>query len=351
MTAILVHTERGSPRRGARIAALGLVLSALSLGHVVLFAALLAALVVTEAYDGDTIGIRRVGELAALALAVLVVARLLGGFFTQGHGLPTPRLEVHLGFEDTSASNLEWHLRSFGLLLPLGLAGLFLLRRERLLFALLLSGSLLVLNTVRYAYSADIVKFGTLAAITLGVLSAAAIARVLSGRPGLWRLLVAGALIVPASAGGVLFPLTYALDLYEIPKAYREGPEELFPVDVAAVVWLRGHARAGEMVYRSGRASHGYAQWGGLPQPEVSWTTKAFALPEGRIAAREQLLKVMPPDAGPWRRDGFRWFVLDPSSDDKALNRYADAWIARGEARQAMSFGPLRIVELLPRAP
>ena len=146
----------------------------------------------------------------------------------------------------------------------------------------------------------------------------------------------------------MLFPLTYALDLREIPAAYRQLPDALGGPDVAAVVWLRDHAAPGEMVYRNSTATHGYAQWGGLPQPEVTWATRAFALPEARVAARERLLKAMPTDPDAWRRDGFRWFVLDGSPADKPLSQHAEAWIAGGRARVATTFGPLRVVELPP---
>jgi hypothetical protein len=348
ITAILLHTERRPPRRAARLAAFFLVLAMLSMSQIVAFAALLPSLVVAEALDEDGLDLRRALPLAAVAGLALAAARLLGGFFTRAPDLPPLPLEFHAGFEETWPATIAWNLRSFGLLLPLGLAGLALVRRARPLFALLVAGSVVVLNTVRYGYSADMMKFGTLASILFGVLGAAAIARLLGSRPGPPRVLLAGALLVPATAAGVLFPLSYDLDLREIPGAYRALPDALGASDVAAVVWLRARAAPGEMVYRGAAATHGYAQWGGLPQPEVTWATRAFALPEARVVAREQLLKAMPTDPEAWRRDGFRWFVLDGSPADHALGQRAEAWIAGGRARVAATFGALRVVELLP---
>jgi hypothetical protein len=206
-----------------------------------------------------------------------------------------------------------------------------------------------VVNTVRYPHSSDIMKFATLASIALSVAACAALSRLLPrGRPASpARTAVASVLLSLVCVWGVTFPLCYALNLDEIPHGNQEKPSALDPSDVDAVVLLRRLARPGEMVYRAGAASYGYAQWGGLPQPQITWSTRAFGFPPARIAAREQLLHDVPEGPGPWRAQGFRWFVLEGSDEDTVLRERALAWVAEGEARLVATFGALQVIELL----
>src|SRR5262249_31575768 len=70
-----------------------------------------------------------------------------------------------------------WHFANFGLILPLGAVGLFFLARERLLFALLVGGSLVIFESLRYRWTWDIAKFATVAALVLSFGASAALRR------------------------------------------------------------------------------------------------------------------------------------------------------------------------------
>ena len=174
-------------------------------------------------------------------------------------------------------------------------------RRARLLFGLLAAGSLVVVNAVRYVGTADIIKFATVAAIALGILASAAVARLLPPPPASRpppapaRIAAAAVLAAAASAWGCFFVLVFVLDLGDIPASMRAGPAPLEPADVSAVTFLRSRVRRGEVVFRNQRASLGYAHWGGLPQPWVSWMDWSFGIAPDRIRAREDAAPITPP--------------------------------------------------------
>ncbi len=244
-----------------------------------------------------------------------------------------------------------WNAKTFGLLPLLGVAGFVVLRRAALFFGALALGSLVVVNAVRFTGSEDIMKFATLGSIGLAVLAGAALGRLIPS-PGLAsarspaRLVAAALLTLSIVAHGGAYLLLYARNGDDIIPVLRAGPERLSPADVTAVTFVRQQARPGEMVFRNASAMHGYAQWGGLPQPWLSWTAQAFGLPPARLAARNALLQHLPAEPGPYRAQGFRWFVLDAT--DTALNRAADAWITHGDAHLARTLGTLRVIELSP---
>jgi hypothetical protein len=328
----------------------------ISMSQIVLFVALVPSLVVAEAYYEDRLEIRRALPLAGVAVCSVIVARLFGGFFTSAPDLPSLPFKLHAGFSDTISETVRWNAKSFGLLLPLGVIGLAVMRRARLLFFLLIAGSILVLNGVRYGLSADIMKFGALAAIALSVAGSAAIARLLPAEPrrspaeprrSPARVAIAALVLAGACVWGVLFPLVFALDLAEIPGPLRTKPDVLGADDVRAISFLRRRVKPGEMVYRGDLVSHGYAQWGGLPQPAITWSTKAFGFPPERVAARERLMATKPADVAAWRRERFRWLVIDDGKDDAAVRRNVEAWASRGQARLVATFGALRVFELL----
>jgi len=43
-----------------------------------------------------------------------------------------------------------------------------------------------------------------------------------------------------------------------------------------AIAWIRTRIRPGEIVYRNAASTYSFAQWGGLPQPWIQWTARAF---------------------------------------------------------------------------
>jgi hypothetical protein len=254
------------------------------------------------------------------------------------------RLVLHAGFADDLATTLAWNARTFGALLPLGLAGLVVARRGRVLWGLLAAGSIAVVNGVRFVGTDDIMKFATVASLALGVLGASALAR-LGARPSAPRRAAVAVLAAAATAASVAFLLAFALDVPGIPEALRRRPEPLSPPEIAALTFVRARARAGELVFHATRGSTGWAQWGGVPQPQRAWTDLVFGLPGVRLTARDQMLERAPYEvsAEAYRAQGFRWLVLD---GETWLTRASRGWIRAGKAREAARFGSLSIVEL-----
>jgi hypothetical protein len=347
LTAIAIFSERRPSSPGARLAALWLVLTMLSLSEIVLFVTVVPSLVVAAYFENGERKLRPMVELTAVALLSLVAAKLAGGFFTEASGMPHLRFALHAGVADSTRDSLVWNLKTFGVLLPLGLAGCFILRRERALFVLLLFGSLAVVNFVRYEQSWDIAKFATVASIALSVLGSAVIARLLprtNARPvdGL-RSAAAVVLLIPLLAGGVLYPLVYIGELPGIPPGFKVA-DPLSEDDARAVSFLRRRVRAGELVYRSPKQARAYAQWGGLPEPWCDQAVTRFGFPAARVAARQRLFKSLPSEVAPYWNEGLRYLVVD-AEDGDVVDRIG-VWMSDGKAREISVFGALRVVEL-----
>jgi hypothetical protein len=354
---LLLVTERGS-RDGRRYLALGLLLVALSLSQIVLYLTVTGAVIVQEALSGPGsrearpftaalrghISLGRLFGAAAVALICLFAATRLGGFFARTGGALKSDLVFHLGITNSIPGSFKWLVGTFGFLLPLGLWGLFVVRRARPFLGALVLGCLAVLFSIRHAHGWNIVKFATVAALALSIASGAAVARVLSlraiGRP-LGALVIAGAV-----ASGVTIAAILALDIRGIPSVWTRSAPKLSAPDLEALGWLRSHIKPGEIVYRNLTALHGYAIWGGVPEP---WTghddSVQFGFSQARRDARARVLSTLPEDTGPYLREDIRYFVLDPR--DQRLNTSADRWIEDGKARERARFGRLRIVELL----
>ena len=345
VTAALLLTERSPPSPKLRLFAIGLVLALLSLSEIALFAAMLPAMLVAEAWYDGGFDLRRGAAMLGVAVGALAVAWLFGGFFARvPSGIPL-RWVPHAGFADSLADTITWNAKTFGTLLPLGVAGFLVSKRGRLLWGLLAAGSIAVLNGLRFIGTEDIMKFATLASIALGVLASTALARLL-GRPSAVRWAAVLVLVISATAAGGAFLAGFALDAPGIPAALARRPEELTPDAIAAMSFVRSHAHAGELVYHDARrSSDAWAQWGGLPAPRRTWTDDVFGLPRERLEKRARMLANLPPEVEPYRAEGIVWFVIE--GDTPALVRVTDAWLHQGLAREAGRFGSVRVVELV----
>jgi hypothetical protein len=274
--------------------------------------------------------------------------------FARAEGLAPLALVLHAGFGDSLVETLHWNLSTFGVRLVVGVLGLVFLRRDKVLFALILAGSLFVLNSVRYVYTSDILKFSVVAGYAMGVLGSATIAALVTRRAerrftAYARAAIAALLTLSCIATSVAFLGIIAFKSPQLPGYYLSPPQTLGANDVLAVDYLRPRVRAGDLVYRGRSASLAYTQWGGLPGPWLTANATSFGFTSEQIAARNRLLADAPSDVAPWRRQGFRFFVLDGTSDERALARVVDGWIRRGSARVDATFGPLRVVELIDR--
>ena len=353
LATILVFSARAHERPLPRLCALSLLLTALSLGQVVLFMTLLPSVVAAELWYLLVIARRPLrdglGIVAAAGAAVTAAVVLGSSFTTLGAGSLTTRVHFGLGVVDGLSGALRWHVQSYALALPLALVGVWLLPRSaRVLTALLVGGCLLVLNTFRYASSSDMVKFGVVAAIGMGLAGAAGIDRILRrmrGKSMPVRVGLAGlaaTLMLGATSGGVSFALFFFWEgatRYYVPKI-----PPLPSDDARAASFLRTKIRAGEIVYRRESSAVGYARWAGLPIPWSDWAVPAFGFPQERIDARADLMRRLPETTEEYLAEGIEWFVLDGL--DRRLNAHADHWIAAGSAARVATFGSLRVVKL-----
>jgi hypothetical protein len=258
-------------------------------------------------------------------------------------------ISLQAGVAATLIDTIVWHILTLGLLLPLGACGFFFLPRGRLFLALLLAGSLGVLNLLRYAHSWDLVKFGTVAAFALSIATNATVARVFALRPALLGVTLGLLLLVGVTADGLAFPLLLALDAEGIPLAMypKEPSRPPASADLQAIAWLRGRVSADELVYRKLSAAIAYDHVGGLAVPWYDGLTDTFGFSRQRMERRRRLLVEPPPDPDVYDSERIRWFVLGPGAS--RLSRYVDDWTERGRARVEARFGSLRIVRLLPR--
>jgi hypothetical protein len=210
-----------------------------------------------------------------------------------------------------------------------------------------------VLNAFRYSHSSDMVKFGVVAAIGMGLAGAAVIDRILRkmrGRSLPARVGLAGlaaALTLGATSGGLAFALFFFWK--GATRYFGVAVPGLPPDDARAASFIRGKVRAGEIVFRREGRALGYAQWAGLPIPWSDWGVSAFGFSPEQIGARQALLKRLPADTDEYLAEGIDWFVLE--SVDWQINGHADRWIAGGKATQLATFGGLRVVKLVRPPP
>lgn len=345
--------DRGSgPRRG-RYLCFGVVLLALYLGQIVLFLTFSASLLVAECFVGWRFQLGRARWMVPTLALVLVGASQLGAFgAAQAPYQLANLLQPHLGIAGSALGTMEWHWRTYGTILPLGLVGLLFLGAERLVFALLIVGCLVVSNTVQYKLTWDIVKFATEAELLLSICAGAVVARLLQlrrlapvpARRGMVAL-AALLLIVPVTTG-VGFHVAIWLKL-SIKPNLEMVPGELGPADVKVMSYLRRHAGPEELVYRRYDVSMAYNQWGGLNVPWLlSIDNNGFG-PEHR-EPRQKLMAAPTPSLAAYVAQGITWFVLEES--DAALRVYADRWVKEGEAEMVMTDeGGLRVLHARAR--
>jgi hypothetical protein len=356
LAAILIVTAREHQRPFLRLVLLWVLLSALSLSESVLFVTVTPSLVAAETWflwrHRKARPSAYLGILAA-GLATLVVARLAGGFFAPSPAPGRPSaFYFELGVIPGLGPSLRWLAQSFGLVAPLAAVGVFLLpARARVLVALLITGSVGVLCTIHYRdYPFDMVKFGTVASLAMGLAAARAVAGLLPKRHGisfprrLARLVPVIAIVLAATSGGLAYALFIPVFPTQANKLFNRTCRGMARDDLRAAAYLRGEVKPGELVFRREGPAVRYVQWAGLPVPWIDWATYAFGFPEEMIRARLDLVKSLPSEPTRYLDQGIRWFVLEP--DDKRLIGLADTWIAQKKAREVKRFGNLRIVAL-----
>lgn len=358
LSIILLLGERKT-RAIPRLLGVSLLVLMLSLSQFTLFTTLGASIVAQAFFAADGPPKRWLARLLgapfspgrgfAMLAAVLVAflaATQLGGFFARDTDLGGPALVRHAGVTESFSGTILWITASFGLLLPLGILGLALVPRLRVLGLCLLSGSLLVINTLRVQATWDIVKFATVTAIAASLFAGVLIDRVFSIRRRWLGLPLGIVLLAGSTAAGFAYPILIGLDLKSLPKTLERNVAPLSGADAEVASFLRGRVREGDLVYRAKVMTVYYAIWAGLPQVWLDQHSGAFGFSRARLNRRAKLLQSPPSEIEPYLAEHIRFFVLDPALDG-ALVRYADAWIAAGRAREIMNSGKLRVVEAL----
>lgn len=343
--------DRASGPLRARYALFAVLFAALSQSQIVLFACSSASFLAAESLERPRLGPRRALSALAALIVALAAARYLGGFFAPARHQSGAMLLSHLGITSTALGTLKWHARSYGLLLPVGFAGLFLARGQRLFLALMVFGCLLVPNVVFYAHTWDIVKFTTAGELTLAVAAGCALSRFLSGVQELpfaergARIALAAALVLPMIAWSATF---HAAMWLEVPYTHFDWrPYPMSDADIIVAGRLRRLVPVGESVYRQREPSRGYGSLTGLPIVWADGMLEAFGFSNDNIRMRRLLLETMPPDTDAWSRQGIRWFVIDAS--ERLLRSHAERWVAEGKAEIVFEVDRLRVVHLKKR--
>jgi len=342
---MLVLSQRNSTEGWARYSGLGLLLVAMSFSQIALFATVGGTLLLAEPVVGRSVSRRRGLKVLLTVLAVLLAAWALGGVFAPSPDGTGADIIFHAGMADSFSGNVMWHIQAFGFLIPLGLVGFLFLRSERLFFALLLVGSLAVINLFRHTHSWDIAKFATVAGLALSVASAATVWKLWRLRPLFVGRLTGVLAMLGATAASLAFPLVFAVQMEGIPRnLFHKEAQQLSQADVSAVEWLREECPPEDIVYRRFPQASGYAQWGGIPQVWVDKMVPRHGFSRQRISARLRLLKIWPDAPQPYLAQGIRWFVVEPG--EGRPERVTASWVRAGDASVVAEFGELKIVKL-----
>jgi len=339
-----IYLIQEEPRtRIPRFVMLWFLLVALSLSQFTLFLLLLVALPLAEPFAGRQLQPKRFFAGLAISLAALLAARLLHGFLTpQAPGFGAAIVLRPLSLARSLPGLARWHLATFGLVLPLGLAGaLFLRARSLVLLVLVALGGLLIVNLFINLHSWDIVKFATASFIALALLSAFTIQRIISSS---WYGAIAGIFLL---FGTILYGSSFAaiVGFLAPPGWFGSTPGPLFGHQLESHLWLRHHVKAGDLLLSASQRSE-YVNLSGLPQA-TAYPNLYFGLPEAAVRAQQELLRTLPKDIGPYQQQGIRWVVLDEPS---ALVPIASAWQKDGRAVARQTFGPIVILEIPPLA-
>ena len=218
--------------------------------------------------------------------------------------------------------------------------------------------ALVIVNTLRYEYTWDIVKFGTVAFIALAIGAGMALSELAVWADNRSRKLVYALIVIALVGRGAAYPFV-ALSAYD--PEVRQGLSiqmirpylsTAYPVDnddAEAVSFLRAHMAPGELVYRTDAKSEPYAVWGGLPtqasrRPVDSGDNDQYGLGNKFYAAKLELVSVSETWLDRLSAAHFGWIVTDP--DDAAINTILDRPEARDRIVLAARYGKVRVFRM-----
>jgi hypothetical protein len=284
----------------------------LSLAHTVLFVTTVAALGLTDAWRFIREHDSTAGKVLFTLAITMLTTKLIGGFFVSGPFPPAGGI-FGTGFSlnqwssnDAILGQMQWNLGSFGIILFLGFVGLLRARQEKEFLTIFSGVSLVITNTLRYKYSWDIVKFGTVAFIGLAIGTGILLSDLAVWANRFRRRLVYVLLIVAVGGQGVLYPYPLTFASYnpngrepfstQIIRPYFSFAYPVNPDDARAVNFLRTHMAPSDIVYRAEDKSEPYAIWGGLPTQASVYAANGnddvYGLGEEKLAGRRDLARV-----------------------------------------------------------
>lgn len=358
LTLLLALEFNGKTRRLIGSVALLITLATLSFSNITLFlttgGALFGSLTLLTLHQ---IARRHSDIRAAYFLPPLVtiassfaLAVFISGFadiiFAKG---PPIILRTPEGIAGSFINNINWHVGSFGILIPLALPGLVLSSQLRTFLLIHVTGCLLILNTHRYRHTWDIVKFAFVAAVSLAILSSGTVT-------WLWKrswlgkfLALILTLLVAASA------ITQHIPFWRNdPTPYSNslffggmGRIRILPDELKTIAWLRARTGPEELVLRVMESANLYTWLGGLPiiQPNIMVHQLGYSFDD--ISRRNKLAESFSSDISEYKREGVRWVVVhtDPAVGDPYVSRVAQ-WLKNGECDLAVTFGEFQIYKI-----
>jgi hypothetical protein len=340
---ILLTPRDPDDLRPGRYVVLALLLIVLSFCQVIVFFSVVGGICAASLFVDRPHRLRAFLWSLGTSAAALLGARATHGFFAP----VTEQIGLVLEFAPFSHGRtkllwLLWEVESFGLLLPLGLAGIVISGRRAILISIPAITSLLVLALFRYPSSWDVIKFGMMASILLAMLSAGTILWLFNWRPTRYitPVLFAGAV---CSSVGFIVALTMNIESIGFCReAVRPTPE-----DATVISWLRKHVQAGEGIFREGGyySLAPYSIWGGVPTTLVDNDALGFGFSSRLVQERRSLAR-FPALPGALTAQGIRWIVL---ARGDSIREKLDEWVNAGLAEERAQIGRMRVLYLTSR--
>lgn len=358
LVAILVYDAMLTTADAARpwsYVLLLLCLSTLFLSQIVLFTTLVLGIAITEGWRL----VRERSRSSAYVLATLLLTGLLalrsGGFlapapFAAKVGLlGSGFLWAPFSMGGHGAVHARWLVATFGLLLPLGVAGLVRMRRQRMLLSSITVASLGVVDLLTYSRSWDIAKFGTVAALCLGIGTGALLYRLWRGsQRATSRIAVAAALVAVTGPGFAFITEFWSLGATDYVAPYWTLAYPVRDHEAAAISFLRKRGEPSDIIYRRLPQAHSYARWGGLSTVWSDEYADAFGVDHERVDARRADLSILTADfvqrLAKW---GVRWVVVDDT--DPFVGEQLESAARTGKSELVTSFGDIRVYALRGR--
>ena len=339
-------------------------LSLLSLCQAVLFVTTIVAMALAEAWSFVRYRNREAITVLAALGGSLFGAKLIGGFFVSGDFPPAGGL-FDTGFHmrdllsvDAVLGQLQWNIASFGALLVLGILGLRRASHGKTFLIMLAVVALGIVNTLRYEYTWDIVKFGTVGFIALAIGAGLALSDLAIWADNRSRKLVYALIVIALVGRGVAYPFValaaYDPDMRQALSIQMIRPylSMAYPVDdddAQAVSFLRAHMAPGELVYRTEAKSEPYAVWGGLStqasiHPVDIGDNDQYGLGNKLYAARLELVSVSETWLDRLSAAHVGWIVTD--ADDATINTVLDRPEAQGRIILAARYGKITVFRI-----